>query len=186
MILKLRLTIVVFVLLINMGCHNRPQLDTKKGVDIDTFPNYLAYFPKITLPLRLKGCDIDVSNLHRLTTGSYAVGKFPAGNGVAAVTIEAADCLLPVITTYTTDGKKISSETIAIGYCDDGPCQDCSEYMEINKQLQLYTSDTTYIYPCDDEHNKIDGKATIRIIYKNGFIREDGSIKLSDEKQKGS
>ena len=51
MILNLKRTIVVFVLLINMGCHNnRPQLDAKKGVDIDTFPNYLGYFPQITFP----------------------------------------------------------------------------------------------------------------------------------------
>ena len=179
--------LAAFLILIIVACRNdHSQHATEQPVTIDTFTNYLKHFPKAPLPLTLKGCDIDASKLHRLAIGSYAVGKFPTPNGIAVITLEAADCMLPVITTYTHNGKRISSETIAIGYCDDGPCQDCNEYMEIDNDLQFYTSDTILVYPCDDDYNKIDGRATIRIIYKDGFIREDGSIELSDEKRKES
>ncbi len=158
------------------------------------FEFFLKQFPKVELPLKIKGCEADFENLTELNeenTGgyvqdySYAVGQIQTnGNYVAVITLGVADCLLPIITTYKPTGEKIDSKTIAIGYCGSGPCFECEEFMTLKKDYTLFTIDTMKIFDCDDDYNPIPGTESIEIIYKEGRLRVDGKIELSGEKKK--
>ena len=70
----------------------------------------------------------------RHTNAYYIYGQIPTnGNYIATITIGAADCNLPVLTTYKLNGERIDSKTIAIGGCGQGPCFECEELVEIDE-----------------------------------------------------
>ena len=158
------------------------------------FKTFLDSFENISLPVKIKGCNVDYSNYKELNDSislkiiqdkEYAIGKFsPNNNYVATITLGMADCMLPVLTTYDFHGKQISKETIAIGYCGSGPCFQCEEYMEISKDLKLYTSDTITTFDCDSNDNNIPGSKKIEIIYKEGKVDKNGKFKLTGEIKK--
>jgi len=160
----------------------------------DQFQFFLDQFPKVELPLKIKGCEVDFENLTELNEEntsayvqdySYAFGQIQTnGNYVAVIILGVADCLLPVITTYKPTGEKIDSKTIAIGYCGSGPCFECEEFMTLKKDFTLYTADTMKTFECDDDYNPIPGTESIEIIYKKGRLTVDGKIELSGEMKK--
>ena len=160
----------------------------------DQFQSFLDQFPKIELPIKIKGCEADYENLAEFNEEnpspfiqdySYAVGQIKTnGNYVSVITLGVADCLLPVITTYKLTGEKIDSKTIAIGYCGSGPCFECEEFMTLKEDFTIYTADTMKISECDDDYNSIPGTESIEVIYKEGRLTEKGEIELSDEMKK--
>jgi len=161
----------------------------------DQFQSFLDKFPKIELPLKIKGCEADYKGLTKFNDEnpspyihdySFAVGQIKTnGNYVSVITLGVADCLLPVLTTYKLTGEKIDSKTIAIGYCGSGPCFECEEFMTIKEDFSIYTADTMKTSECDDDYEPIPGTESIEVIYKEGHLTEKGKIELSDEMKKG-
>lgn len=160
----------------------------------EQFQAFLDKFPKLELPIEIKGCDVDYHGLTEfndenpspyLQDHSFAVGQIKTnGNYVAVITFGVADCLLPVLTTFKPTGEKIDSKTIAIGYCGMAPCFECEEVMTIKADFTLYTADTMKTSECDEDYNPIPGTERIEVIYKEGRMTETGVIKLSEEIKK--
>ena len=160
----------------------------------DQFQSFLDKFPKIELPVMIKGCEVEYEGLTEFNEEnpspyvqgySYAVGQIKTnGNYVSVITLGVADCLLPVLTTYKLTGEKIDSETIAIGYCGSGPCFECEEFMTLREDFTIYTADTLKTSECDDDYNPIPGTESVEVIYKEGRLTVKGVIELSDEMKK--
>lgn len=160
----------------------------------DQFQSFLDKFPKVELPIKIKGCEVDYKNFTvfneenpspYIQDYSYAVGQIKTnGNYVSVITLGVADCMLPVITTYKLTGEKIDSKAIAIGYCGNGPCFECEEFMTLKEDFTLYTADTMKTSECDDDYNSITGTESIEVIYKEGRLTEKGKIELSEELKK--
>lgn len=178
--------------------NNKVIKTTKPAIEFpqvnDQFQPFLDKFPKLELPLKIKGCEADYENLIEfneenpsdyVSNQSFAVGQIRTnGNYVTVITLGVADCLLPVITTFKLTGERIDSKTIAIGYCGDGPCFECNEFMTIKEDFSIYTADTMKTSECDDDYNSISGTESIDVIYKVGRLTEKGKIELSDEMKK--
>jgi hypothetical protein len=157
----------------------------------DQFKLFLDEFPKIELPIIIKACKIDYSELTvfnnenpspYVSDYAIALGQIKTnGNYIGTITLGAADCMLPVITTYKLNGEKIDSKTIAIGYCGSGPCFECEEFMTLKLDYELFTADTIKTADCDEDYNPIVGTEKTKIIYKKGRLTKIGLIELTEE-----
>ncbi len=173
---------------------NEAQSETELPQVNEQFQAFLDKFPKLELPIELKGCEADHKGLTEfndenpspyLQDHSFAVGQIKTnGDYVAVITFGIADCLLPVLTTFKLTGEKIDSKTIAIGYCGTAPCFECEEVMTLKDDFTLYTADTMKTSECDEDYNPIPGTESIEVIYKEGRLTETGMIELSGEIKK--
>jgi len=159
----------------------------------DQFDTYLNHFEKSSLPIEIKGCKLGFQGLKKLDVDQFAefiqdvyfsYKQIPTpGNYIATLSLGAADCLLPVLTTYNLSGKKIDQKTLAIGYCRSGCGYQCAEYMTIKSDFVIYVSDTISSSSCDSLGNIIPGTTQNYIISKTGYITEQGHISLGPEKR---
>lgn len=160
----------------------------------DPFQIFLDQFPQLDLPISLKGCEINPKGLvvfnedhpsPYIQDYAFAVGQFPSnGEYVSVITLGAADCLLPIMTTFSAAGEQIDQKTIAIGYCGSGPCFECEEFMVLEADYSIYTADTLRTSDCDENYNPIEGTQTVKVIYREGKLTETGKIELSEEIKK--
>jgi len=158
------------------------------------FQNFLNQFPKVYFPIKIKGCDNDFPNIKLLDkeissdyeiNPYYIYGQIPTnGDYIAIITIGAADCYLPVLTTYKLNGERIDQKTIAIGGCGSGPCFDCDELMTIDVNYNLYTANNFKYYDCDENYDEVSDKVTTEVIYRSGRLTENGIIELTEQLKK--
>jgi hypothetical protein len=173
--------------------------DSKQGEAIfpqvnDEFDDFLRYFDKAKLPIEIKGCYLSEKemqefkgDLYRKYVDEYHYGykQIPTnGTYVATITLGAADCFLPVLTTYKLTGEKIDSKSISIGYCGSDCGYSCEEYMIIKEDYSIYVSDTISSSECDSLGNIIPGTTENYVIYKTGELVITGEIELSEEIRK--
>lgn len=160
----------------------------------DEFTLYLDNFKKLDLPIVIKGCNISTDGFKQFDGKQFAkyseeyslaYGQVPTnGNYVATITLGAADCYLPVLTTYKLTGQIIDKQTIAIGYCGSDCGYSCEEFMKITNDFKIYTSDTISTYTCDSLGNETPGTYEYYVIFKEGKLLTNGQIQLSDEIKK--
>jgi len=91
-------------------------IETKKlsaTPDATSFQKFINQFPELKLPVQITDCE-SIGALKLLDTtlgrqyrpeGSYIYGKITGKDYVGILTLSAADCYLPVLTTYTNDGN---------------------------------------------------------------------------------
>lgn len=164
------------------------------GTDNQQFPAFLASIPQVDLPIRIRGCEIPDEDFSEVDTelsnpftedDMYVIGQIQSnGDYVSVLTLGEADCMLPVLNTFTFEGKPISRETIAIGYCGADPCFACTETMVLTADFSIYTADTIITTECDDNYQPIPGTEKIEVVYREGTLTELGSIELSEELRK--
>lgn len=157
----------------------------------DKFSGYLDNFKRIELPVIIKGCYIssdsfkqfDGSKFKKYTDEySLAYGQIPTnGNYVATITLGAADCYLPILTTYKLNGQVIDKKTIAIGGCGSDCGFTCEEFMTLKKDFSFYTSDTISTYTCDSLGKETPGTYEYYVSYMKGKVLTDGKIEMSNE-----
>jgi hypothetical protein len=160
----------------------------------DELTAYLENFKKADLPIKIKGCQVNTNGLVEFDGKrfkkfneyySYAYRQIPTnGNYIATITLGVADCFQPVLTTYKPNGDIIDSKTIAIGYCGIDCGYSCEEFMSIDKNYEIYVSDTISSYECDSIGNEIPGTYEYYVIYKEGKLLTEGKIQLTDEIKK--
>ena len=160
----------------------------------DEFTSYLDNFKKVELPISIKGCLLTSDGLKEIDgkkfdkynpENSYAYRQIPTnGTYLATITLGIADCYLPVLTTYKPNGEIIDKKTIAIGGCGSDCGFTCEEFMKIDKDYKIYTSDTISTYECDSLGNEISGTYKYYVAYKTGMLTTEGKIVLSNEKKK--
>ena len=158
----------------------------------DQFNVFLAKFKSRQLPIRIRGCDemiypdsakLDYGRDTVLETlQGYAYGTIKTnGDYTAVISLAAADCLLPTLTTFSKEGKKIDEKTIAIGQCGSGPGFTCHETMIIGSDYSLFTSDTITTEEVDSLGEVVPSTAISYVIYRKGKILANGKIELSEE-----
>lgn len=195
----------LFISLLLFSCQTNTALSRQRQIDKsqnenyflkvnDEFTLYLDNFKKLDLPLVIKGCYISLDGLKQFDGKqfakysdefSFAFGQIPSnGNYVATITLDPADCFLPVLTTYHRTGHKIDQKTIAIGGCGSDCGFSCEEFMTLRKDFSFYTSDTISTYTCDSLGNEIPGTYEFYVIYQKGEILTDGKIIISKEIKK--
>ena len=160
----------------------------------DDFDGYLRNFEKAQLPIEIKGCELNTKGLTEFNDEtynkyvedySYSYKQIPThGNFIATITLGAADCFLPILTTYRLTGDKIDQKTIAIGYCGSDCGYSCEEYMTVKADYSIYVSDTISSSDCDSLGKIIPGTTENYVIYKSGKLLENGKIELSEETRK--
>lgn len=157
------------------------------------FEAYKKKFTEKKLPIAIKGCYLSDSNFVVLepardtpvrTDKVLGYCTFaPNGKYFVAITLSPADCYVPDLYTYSEDGKLIDHKSIDIGGCGADCCFTCEEYMVINADYTIYTSDTVSECRCDTAGNEIPGTMQHYVRYKKGRLLENGKIELSDEKK---
>lgn len=168
--------------------------DKKSGMiepENEKFATFLENFKKVNLPLEIKGCYVNPDGLMEFVGSefsefvepySFAYMQIPAsGNYIAVLSLQAADCLIPVLSTFKPDGQLIDRKYIAIGYCGQDCGFTCEEYMTIQTDFSMFTSDTITSCKCDDMWEVIPETCEQYVIFKKGKLLSDGKIELSDE-----
>jgi hypothetical protein len=204
--MKLNLLILLMIFLL-LSCRTETNdkkvetqiTDLKQEEEIfpqvnDEFDSFLRHFDKTKLPTEIKGCYLSEKDIKefkgdhfRKYVDEYHYGykQIPAnGTFVATITLGAADCFLPVLTTFKLTGEKIDSKSISIGYCGSDCGYSCEEYMIIKEDYSIYVSDTISSSECDSIGNIIPGTTENYVIYKTGQLLKNGKIELSEEIRK--
>ena len=160
----------------------------------DDFDRYLRNFEKTQLPIEIKGCELSTKGLAEFNgeayikyINDYSIGykQIPTnGNFIMTITLGAADCYLPILTTYRLTGDRIDQKTLAIGYCGSDCGYSCEEFMTIKDDYSIYVSDTISSSDCDSLGNIIPESTKNYVIFKSGKILESGNIELSEEIRK--
>lgn len=165
---------------------------SKKTINEKPVPSFLKEYNYTTLPLKMKGCkenglplmnDSDLEKTQEDGTIPYCTFN-TNGKYYAVVRLGLADCFLPQLITYDTNGKKIDEKTIAIGYCGCGPGFHCEEFTIIKKDFSIYSSDTISIAEVDSLGDEIKSTVQKYIIYKKGKLLKTGKIELTGEIKK--
>ena len=205
----MRQTLVILTIIFLYSCDSNKTSSTQTDKEIqdslnnnysgflqvnDEFTTYLDFFKKGELPISMKGCLMTSDGLKKFdgkkfskynSDNSYAFRQMPTnGNYLATITLGLADCFLPVLTTYKLTGEIIDKKTIAIGGCGSDCGFTCEEFMIIDTDYSIYTSDTISTYDCDSLGNEIPGTYEYYVAYRRGKLTENGKIILSDEKKK--
>jgi len=194
----MRKTIILIGIILFTSCktENKKSENPSSGIPQvnDQFQNFIDQFPEINLPIRIKGCEDDFRPLKELKKEIsspyekepyYIFGKIQTnGSYIATITLGAADCFLPILTTYKLNGERIDSKTIAIGGCGQEPCFECEELMKIDKSLNLYTANNLKYFDCDEDYEEIKGTEKKETIYKSGKLTVNGIIELTEELKK--
>ena len=194
----------------NDGNNDTLQLEQKDSiVENNEFQQYLSYFKKMDLPITIYHCNYDLYdslNLHKFSSQEYnkyigdysnyyeedvcaAFAQIPTnGDFLATILFGYLDCYLPILTTYTYDGKEIDSKNLSIGYSQDineqFPSSDKVENYDSTDSLSLeiYKDFTIYVSNCHTFW--LDGEIEEIIVYKEGKILKDGKIEISKPKVK--
>ncbi|MDJ1497161.1 hypothetical protein QNI19_29755 [Cytophagaceae bacterium DM2B3-1] len=173
------------------------QLQKKSGEEKESFDAYLKNFKKVSLPINIKACEPNIEDLITFDNKEFeayranksfspdaviAFRQIPVnGNYVAVISLGYADCLLPILTTYRKNGVKIDEKTIAIGYCGSDCGYSCEEFMTLQNDFSIYTSDTVTSSDCDSLGNIVPGTTEKYVIYRKGRLLSNGKIELSNE-----
>lgn len=196
-----RLAGIITAVLILYSCSERTSQREKAapqsgGKQAEAFNQFLAKFKPLKCPLLFKGCLYNPASMVPFDSladapyvegyqGLYYVGRLPETDKfIATLSVGAADCYVPVVTTYTHQGERIDSKNVAIGYCGSDCGYACEEFMRINEDYSMYTSDTITTAECDSLGNVIPSTTQHYVIYKSGRIAADGKIQLSAEIKK--
>ena len=201
--MKPKIIFQILTLIVLIGCgqtknesttdilSNKPKKQIKfTSVDND-FLNYLDNFKKVELPIFIKGCEISSEGLKQFDGKKFkkyaeeyelAYGQIPTnGKYLATITLGAADCYLPVLTTYKLNGQVIDKKTIAIGGCGSDCGFSCEEFMTLKKDFSFYTSDTISSFRCDSLGNEKPGTYEYYLIYIKGKLLSNGKIIMTNE-----
>ena len=188
--------VVVFlsiVLFLNCKESNEKITDNSNVIPMvnNQFQIFINQFPEIELPIKIIGCNVNFEELQLLNPEVskpyqvkpyYVYGKIKTnGNYMATITLGAADCFLPILTTYTLTVEEIDSKTIATGSCDEGPCFICEEIMEVDENLQIAIINNITYSECDDNQESINGTEKKETVLIKGNLTTDGVIHFKNE-----
>lgn len=110
----------------------------------------------------------------------YAYKQLPAnGKYIATISLGIGDSYVPILTTFTPEGKKIDSEILSVGGCGSDCGYTCDAYLIINKDHTILAADTITSSECDSLGNIVPGTTEHYVMYQKGNILQNGDILLS-------
>lgn len=209
----MKLNLILFLVIFLVACNtntnkDKPSADnTTAGLMNNThskqadFAKFISKFKVLNMPVVITpleqhgkeklsliyGSDTSFINTVYKDTAMdkvYAYGLLPdTANNYKVLWLTPAEIYLPVLTTFSKTGQKISEEHLTVGKCGDDCCYFCKEIIKINLDLSIYCADSIKQCECDDKGPK---ESTMKhsVIFKTGNIAADGTINLSKETEK--
>ena len=161
-------------------------------VEMTEFQQYLSHFPKKDLPIIIYCTSSEfLYSFKENEFPNYNEGFSDAfaqiqtnGNYLATIIMAYTDCNVPVLTTYTYDGKVIDSKEIFIS---DGIDIGYSAIVSttINKDFTIYVSDSVATYDVDTiSGEEIEGTRKEYVLYQEGKLLPTGKIELAEIQKK--
>ncbi len=86
-----------------------------------------------------------------------------------------AERYIPMLTTFSKSGQKISEDNLGVGQCGSDCCYSCNETIKIYSDLTIYSADSIKSCVCDSSGPK---ESTMRkyVIFKTSKIADDGKF----------
>ena len=164
---------------------------------IIAFNKFIKKFKPLRLPLTLRTFDLQSTDgLHRITgkdsifinsgypneTWAYGFLADTADN-FKLIWLSPTEVFVPVLTTFSKQGQKISEQYLGVGQCGSDCCFTCTESVIINKDLTIYSVDSIKSCTCDSSGPK---KETMQnsIQFMKGRISPNGQITMSAVQEK--
>ena len=198
----------VFILIFGIlfGCSsessNKKKLDSIRSVKNTlgkrdpAFNAFLKKFKHLSLPLTIKTSEIVTDAYKKLDNNDNVFIKYPDPGSIYAygilpdtldtfkiIWLQPADDYIPILTTFTKSGKKISSEYLGVGGCGTDCCFECSEFVTITKDLYIFAADSIKSCECDSTGPKVN-TTTRYVQYKTGKILKNGKITIGKDMTK--
>jgi hypothetical protein len=155
-------------------------------------PAQFGRFKPVQLPLEIKACNMHQPGLSdmQVDTMESEDGFIPycffegPGTFKTCISIGIADCSMPLLSIYTSDGKKVDEKFLGGGNCDGSTEMICKPCVTIKKDLSIVICDSITVSPMDSCGNELNGPKTRYIITREGRIKPDGKIELGEAKRK--
>jgi hypothetical protein len=196
--MKLKIMLIVLVSILFIKCKNEKINNDKTNhpiSKINDFETFIKKFKVLKFPLTIETLKIQVENFSPLTKTDlkfidtqnidpkldnvYTYGILPDTlESYKVIYLFPAEMHIPIMTTYSKSGKKISTEELSVGGCGSDCGFTCNEYVKIDSDLKIYSVDSIKSQECDSlgiKENTL--KKYTR--FKNGKINKKGKIIMS-------
>jgi hypothetical protein len=205
--MKTRLFFLVLIFAISCNTHPSSQESVENikritGNEYDSsagnFRRFIAKFKIAKLPLVIRPFDdFDIFSRSPIIYGSdslfikteykdtaldkvYAYRLLPDTlKYFMVIWMEPAESSMPVLTTFSKSGIKISQENLTIGKCGTDCCYSCNEIIIIKPDFSIYAADSIKSCICDSSGPK-ENTMEKYVLMKTGHITKDGIIQLSE------
>lgn len=196
--MKLKITLILLASILFVNCKNEKAKNNKSDqlvVKSNDFKTFINKFKILEVPLTIEPLKIQDGNFTQLTKTDfkfinlhdidpnldniYAYGILPDTlESYKVIYLFPSEIRLPIMATYSKNGKKISEEGLSVGDCGSDCGFTCNEYIKIYSDLKIYSVDSIQSYECDSlgiKENTL--KKYTR--FKNGSINKKGQIIMS-------
>ena len=182
-----------------INCKNEKIKSAKNEQPIsksDDFNTFIRKFKVLKLPLVMKPMEMqNVENLSPLTKVDlrfislhninfeldkvYPYGLLPDTlESYKVICLFPSEIYIPIMVTYSKSGKKISEETLSVGYCGSDCGFTCMETIKIYSDQKIYSVDSIESHECDSLGQILNTKKKYTH-FINGVISKKGKIILS-------
>jgi len=199
--------ISVFLLTIFVACSTKPSQSEKidstnsaKTTVTESNPAFLIFIKKfkfLPLPLTIKTLDIAADSFQKLNAKDnvfikseypdeiYAYGILPdTADFYKIIWLQPAEIEVPVLTTFSKTGKKISEKYLSVGGCGSDCGFSCAEFITIGQDLTIFSRDSITSSDCDTAGNLKPNTTKKYIRFEKGSVLKSGKIKMSKISEK--
>ncbi|HWK05144.1 MAG TPA: hypothetical protein VNS58_15995 [Puia sp.] len=176
---------------------NRKPSDETTDAKKLSFRMFVKKFKPLHLPLTIRTSDIQSTAVLKRITGkdslfinsgypeeTWAYGVLPdTSDNFQLIWLSPAEIYLPVLTTFSKDGRKISEGHLSVGGCGSDCCFSCAEYITVNKDLTVYSVDSIRSCTCDSSGPR-ENTMKKYIRFMTGSISQKGQIYMSPIQEK--
>jgi len=154
-------------------------------------------FKFLSLPLTIKTLDITADSSQKLNSKDnvfikseypdeiYAYGILPdTTDFYKIIWLQPAEIEVPVLTTFSKTGKKISEKYLGVGGCGSDCGFSCAEFITIGKDLTIFSRDSIKSSDCDTDGNLKPNTIKKYIRFEMGSVLKSGKIKMSKISEK--
>ena len=188
----LRYLAFILLVIIIQACSTKPAKQNTNSANASriAFHSFLKKFRTLSLPLTIRTLAIVVDSSKKLDREDnkfirsaypdeiYAYGILAdTTNNYKIIWLAPADVEVPMLTTFTKSGKKISEKELGVGVCGSDCGFTCKEIIDIKNDMTIFSVDSETYTNCDSTGK--DGKAQKEIRYMNGKISNNGKIRFS-------
>jgi hypothetical protein len=196
--MKLKITLILLASILFINCKNEKAKNNKSDqlvVKSNDFETFINKFKILEVPLTIEPLKIQNGNFTQLTKTDlkfidlhdidpnldnvYAYGILPDTlESYKVIYLFPSEIRLPIMATYSKNGKKISEEELSVGDCGSDCGFTCCEYIKIYSDLKIYSVDSIQSYECDSLGIK-ENTLKKHTRFKNGSINKKGQIIMS-------
>jgi len=182
----------------NLKVNTTPIID---NAQVNNFRKFIDKFRILTFPIILSESNIEQHSQLPLLFGSdtefiktefrdtawdklYAYGLLPDTiNTFKVIWLQPAERYVPMLTTFSKSGQKISEDYLGVGQCGSDCCYYCDENVKIYSDLTIYSADSIKSCDCDSSGPK---ENTMRkyVLFKTCKIAQDGKFTFAKATEK--